>query len=329
MDLLIIGIVVVAVIILLSKSKKDTSTPTPVTEPVITKAIPLTTYIPSPITPYITDYVDGVYENIPPGSWGLSIRHMGQEAAKFNPTDTYIDLTGLETPYTNQYANRASRPSLVFQTMPNEWTSFIDTSLCPPRSIIGGGQHSIMEYIFNRDVKPFSTKNDILNISCDLAIPYGKFDANGIAQLSFVSYFRDKNGSIFAIVIALYDNRFSSYKATVMNDTSVAFVSTPISTNQYITKTNKSAPMTNGTYDDYHFYEVNISYENFTNIINSLNAYVAPQKEWKGVTFDTDILSYEITQVGVLHEVFVNNNNSNVSANAIRGKNLVVNRFSV
>lgn len=329
MDLIIIGVIAIALIILIAKSKKQPSTPLPLPQPApaITKSIRLTPIIPSPIKTYTTDVVDNIYETIPMNNWGLSIRHMGKDAVKFHPTDVFTDITGLDAPCTNQLGNNPNKPSIVFQTLPDEWSSFIDTSLTPPRKITGGGQHSIMEFMFDKNVKPYTNKDDILNISSEVAVPYQVLKNNGIAQLSFVSYFSDKNGNKFAIVVALHDNRYRSYAPSIMNDTFTAFVSTPIETNKYITRL--SGFMTNRSYKDYRLYEYNITYDNFTNIITALNAYVRPQIGWKGSNFDTDVLSYEITQVGILHEVFVESDPNNVVACAIRGRKLAVNRLTI
>ena len=121
-----------------------------------------------------------------------------------------------------------------------------------------------------------------------------------VAQASLFNYIKDNKGNTFAIVMNFYDNRFNSFTPFVSNDTYTAFVSTPMENTQFLTVLE---PSSTEPYKSTVF----ISSDNFSNILKQMNEKCI----LNCIKWDMDISKYNLTSVGILHEVFELNPNIN------------------
>jgi hypothetical protein len=179
--------------------------------------------------------------------------------------------------------------------------------------VLGGPSVSIA-----RDLVPgaavFANGTSELTIDARVGVPYVRYDTppvlDGTAQVSFFYYARDTTtGTVFAHVVALFDNRASGVNGAgsegVSADAYTAFVASPLAPRthdgaptQFVTVSPHSDTMRfQEGWPDLRFFRMHVSYAQFGALLARLRRTslpaISPRPE-----------DYRVTLFGVLGEVF-------------------------
>jgi hypothetical protein len=238
------------------------------------------------------------------GKWDIALRHMGSDAAKYNISSDYSNLTGYTPPSESVTWQVGNNRGLVFQNYKDYFGSYIDTAKFNFEAVQGGGPHSILEYSPTTPI-PMIQDNIGLTFKFYAKIPHFAQSGGGVAQICLIGYMVDGNNNSFAFVIPIFDNRGIVYTPTVANDGSVAFVSAPFGTNKYFTANSKSGTYTGNTFTNDTYYEGTITKQNLLNIIVDLQNYQQGPKFNNNIS--SDIGSYKLVLFGVIHEMSIMN----------------------
>ncbi len=253
-------------------------------------------------------------------------------------------LTGLTVPDPKFVWQRAFDPdatmdtSSAFQLHCYDAGSYVNTWTFPELAISGGGPHTIYGYSFEDTASPLiydSDSNTDFVLQAAIEIPWFSSwpapgtppDAAPIGQVNLFAYFRDRtSGKTFALILAIFDNRFSAgpaYSPFVAHDGATPFVSMPIGgTERYATRSPQSWAFTGDTWVGLHFFRAQVTQANFRQALADIDAYCQIHRDQRyctvatpgGSAYSQAVSDYEITDFGVLHEVFVGGGtNGNVS----------------
>ena len=219
-----------------------------------------------------------------------------------------------------------------FQMKCDEAGSYIDTATFARQQIVGAGPHSAYFYDFRDSADPqtlaklpavFEAGPDadfVLQAKAEVPALRRSGPADNtatgslaIAQLSLGAYLRDAtSGKLFAYVVMLYQNA-PAEAPQVAQDEEVAYVSTPASTNEFITIAPDSAGFSSDTWAGLRPYRVQIPRAKFAHALAMLNSFcAAPANRERtfcrpgagGRTFSTDPANYQLVAFGMLHELF-------------------------
>lgn len=245
-----------------------------------------------------------------------------------------LPLTGFAVPDPKplwQRSNRADATvdtSSAFQLHCYDAGSFINTWTFPSQLIIGGGPHTIYGYSFNEPPPPAifdRNENTDFVLQASIEIPSfaqwpdtsGQAQFDPVGQVSLFAYFRDRfTGKPFALLLAVFDNRAGTdgtYAPSVSHDGSTPFASTPLNgLAAYVTLSPFSSTYTGVPWSGLRFFRGHVSQRNFRDAIDDINAYCAAHRVLPfcgedprlGGAFGGDPANYELTDFGVLHEVF-------------------------
>ena len=254
-----------------------------------------------------------------------------------------LALTGLAVPDPKSRWQRASRTSAntdnssAFQLHCYDAGSFINSWTFPSQTLSGGGPHAIFGFSFNNPPPPAiydtSPGTDFV-LQAAVEIPWfanwpdssvdKQFDPVG--EVSLFAYFRDRTtGKLFALLLGIYDNRpelGGGYAPFVAHDGATPFVSTSLGSNAtYATRSPYSSPFTALTWSGVRFFRGHVSQPQFRRAVTDVNAYCQAHRTARfcvadpstGAAFSIDPVNYEITDFGVLHEVFRGGPNGNLS----------------
>jgi hypothetical protein len=206
---------------------------------------------------------------------------------------------------------------------------FINTWTFPKKDIVGGGPHAIYGYSFNNPPPPSVFDGDprtdfVLQASVEIPwfvafppdVPF--IAVEPVGQLVLFAYFRDRSsGKVFGLLLAIFDNRYGStglYEPFVSHDTSTPFVSQPLGgPSTYSRLSPYSGSFTGIPWTGLRFYRGHVTQEQFSRAIADVNAYCGKHGSLRycdalpgtSRAFSRDPLDYEITDFGVLHEVFL------------------------
>jgi hypothetical protein len=243
-------------------------------------------------------------------------------------------VTGLSVPDPKPIWQRASRADATvdnasaFQLHCFDAGSFINTWTFPVETIVGGGPHAIYGYTFDNPPPPAVFDADpqtdfVLQAAVEIPWFAQWPDLSDqalyapVGQVSFFAYFRDRvTDKSFALLLALFDNRAAtngSYAPFVAHDTSTPFVSTPLnSMAAYASVSPYSATYTGTPWTGLRFFRGHVSQANFRQALADINVFcMANQADHYcdtaaslGTAFSGNPANYELTDFGVLHELF-------------------------
>jgi hypothetical protein len=255
-----------------------------------------------------------------------------------------LPLTGLTVPepkYEYQRTNRTDADtdnSSAFQLSCFDSGSYINTWTFPHVNMAGGGAHSVYGYSFDEahlpaiyDANPGTDFS--LQTSAEIPWFYSVTDPEApagivpIGQVVVFAYLRDRRShKDFALLLAIFDSQTAATGATyqpfVAHDTATPFVSTPIAAgSKYATLSPYSATFTGKTWSGLRFFRMHITQDNFRNILADINAFCAANPSLNycsspspgAPAFSTSVTDYAMTDFGVLHEVFTQTANGNLS----------------
>ena len=254
-----------------------------------------------------------------------------------------LALTGFAVPDPKPLWQRASRADATldtasaFQLHCYDAGSFINTWTFPDQTIIGGGPHAIYGYSFSMAALPaiFDGNPDTdFVLQASIEIPefvswpdtsdQGQFDPVG--QVNLFAYFHDRSsGKFFALVLAIFDNRAGvdgTYAPAIAHDGLTPFATTPLNgMAAYVTASPFSSTFTGVPWTGLRFFRGHISQRNFRVMIDAINAYCAANRALPycsddrllGTAFGVDPAAYDLTDFGVLHEVFRGGPSGNIS----------------
>jgi hypothetical protein len=243
-------------------------------------------------------------------------------------------VTGLSVPDPKPSWQRASRADATldnasaFALHCHDASSFINTWTFANEEIVGGGPHAIYGYTFSESAAPAifdaDPRTDFV-LQAAVEIPWfarwpDRSDQalyDPVGQVSLFAYFRDRiTGKAFALLLALFDNRagtHGTYPPYVAHDTYTPFVSTPLNgLAAYATQSPYSASFTGATWTGLRFFRGHVTQDNFRQALNDINAWCAAHPAAQlcatdlrlGTAFSNNPFNYELTDFGVLHEVF-------------------------
>ena len=144
--------------------------------------------------------------------------------------------------------------------------------------------------------------------------------------MSLFAYLRERqSGKLFAILLAIFDSRAAavdSYTPFIAHDTATPFASTSLGGDpRYASRSPYSSPYTGVAWTGLRFFRGHISQAQFRTIVADINAYCREHPTARfcnadpstGMAFSAEPLNYEITDFGVLHEVFPGGPHGNLS----------------
>ena len=252
-------------------------------------------------------------------------------------------LTGLAVPDPKSAWQRASRPfadldnSSAFQLHCYDAGSFINSWTFPSQPLVGGGAHSIYGFSFNNPPPPAvfdANPGTDFVLQAGIEIPwFANWPGHSIGahidpvgQVSLFAYFRDRSsGKLFALLLAIYDNReglVGGYTPFIAHDSATPFASTPLGSSvSYASRLPYSSNYTGVMWTGLRFFRGHVSHVQFCNPIDDVNAYCEANRAARfcdadprtGTAFSLDPLNYEITDFGVLHEIFRGEPEGNLS----------------
>jgi hypothetical protein len=254
-----------------------------------------------------------------------------------------LALTGFAVPDPKPLWQRSSSADATvdtasaFQLHCYDAGSFINTWTFPDESIIGGGPHTIYGYSFGQPPPPAifdgNPATDFM-LQASIEIPWyaqwpdtsGQAQFDPVGQVSLFAYFRDRfTGKPFALLLAIFDNRAGTdgtYAPSVSHDGTTPFASTPMNAMAaYVTLSPYSSTYTGVPWSGLRFFRGHVTRQNFREAIDDINAYCAAwpalpfcsDDPFLGVAYGVDPANYELTDFGVLHEVFRGGPTGNLS----------------
>jgi len=245
-----------------------------------------------------------------------------------------LALTGFAVPDPKPLWQRSNSPDATldtasaFQLHCYDAGSFINTWTFPVQTIFGGGPHAIYGYSFSVPALPAIFDGNpgtdfVLQASIEIPVFVSWPDTteqalfDPVGQVSLFAYFRDRfAGKRFALVLAIFDNRAGAngtYAPTVMHDGLTPFVSTPLNDAAvYVTRSPYSSTYTGVPWSGLRFFRGHVTTANFRKAIADINAYCAvhqglpycSEDPLVGAAFFAYPAAYDLTDFGVLHEVF-------------------------
>jgi hypothetical protein len=253
-------------------------------------------------------------------------------------------LTGFTVPEPKYRYQRTSRTDADadnasgFQLHCTEAGSFINTFTFPHVEGVGGGPHSIYGYSFDADKLPSIFDSNpatdfVMQVFMEIPWFYSVADPAApagvvpVGQASMFAYLRDRHsGKAFGIVLGIFDNRatatVATYTPVVAHDTQTPFVSTPVGAgSKYATLSPYSSTFTGTTWSGLRFFRMHITQDNFRSMLADVNAFCAANTALNycagtapgAPAFSNSISDYQLTDFGVLHEVFPQSDDANLS----------------
>lgn len=254
-----------------------------------------------------------------------------------------LPLTGFAVPAPKPLWQRSSRADATadtasaFQLHCYDAGSFINTWTFPYQTITGGGSHAVYGYSFGDPPPPaiFDGNPDTdFVLQASIEIPWfalwpdssGQAQYDPVGQVSLFAYFRDRfTGKPFALLLAVFDNRAGvdgTYAPSVSHDGSTPFASTPLNGKAaYATLSPHSSAYTGVPWSNLRFFRGHVTQRNFRDALDDINLYCAAHRALPfcgddpqlGEAFSSDPANYELSEFGVLHEVFRGGPTGNLS----------------
>ena len=254
-----------------------------------------------------------------------------------------VALTGLVVPDPKAAWQRAKSAdanldtSSAFQLHCYDAGWFWNTWTFPYQTVSGGGPHTIYGYSFNDPPPPAIFDNNpatdfVLQASVEVSWfakwpdPTAAPPLEPLGQVSLFAYFRDRfTGKTFALLLAIFDNRFATnptYGSFVAHDGFTPFVSMPLNGDAaYATLSPYSSTFTGTTWTGLRFFRAHITQENFRNAVADINAYCRSHVSARycnlvpsiWTAYSSSANAYELTDFGVIHEIFRAGPNDNLS----------------
>jgi hypothetical protein len=216
--------------------------------------------------------------------------------------------------------------SSAFQLHCYDAASYLNTWTFPYGTVIGGGPHAIYGYSFSGRPPPaIYDRNPATDFVLQASIEVPWFAAwadpaaasQPIGQASFFAYFRDRfTDKTFALLLAVFDNRYATsptYASFVAHDGQTPFVSMPLNAHAaYATPSPYSAAFTGTPWTGLKFFRAHITQQNFRDAVAAINAYCRAHlleqqcnlMPYIWDAFSPSVDNYELTEFGVLHELF-------------------------
>ena len=287
------------------------------------------------------------HPTLPIGRYYMIVRYLGADSVSVPVAQDFghlpqsypwppyrgIAVTGLSVPDPKPAWQRAGRAdatadnSSAFQLHCYDAGSFINTWTFPDVSVVGGGPHSIYGYSFYDDQTPLvydgNPETDFV-LQASIEIPWfaawpdpmTPASAEPIGQVNLFAYFRDReSGKTFALLLAIFDNRFASspaFPSFASHDEATPFVSMPITAGErYGTLSPYSSTFTGSVWNGLRFFRIHVTQPNFRQALADINAYCRTHaaKRYCGSTGSAEDAyspvpnKYEITDFGVIHEI--------------------------
>jgi hypothetical protein len=250
-------------------------------------------------------------------------------------------LTGLAVPEPKPLWQRAARADATvdnasaFAVHCRDAGSFINSWTFPSASVAGGGPHVIFGYAFSQPPPMFDALpgTDFV-LQAGIEIPwFAAWPDTGpdatyapVGQVAFYVYARDRvSGKPFALIVAIFDNRAGTdgtYAPVVEHDGQTPFASTPLNRDAaYAHLSPYSASYTGSTWTGLRFFRVHVSQSDFRRALAEINAFcaAAPAAPFCasdpriGAAYSSDPVNYELTDFGVIHEIFRGGPHGNIS----------------
>lgn len=244
-------------------------------------------------------------------------------------------ITGLTVPEPRTAGQRARTAdatpdtSSAFQLACADAGSYLDTATFPRRDVIGGGPHAVYGFAFNnptpQPVFETSLPGDfILQAGLEIprlrvTVPAGTALAfEPVGQVSLFAYFRDRTTrKVFALLVAIFDNRFGAadpYVPFVAHDTQTPFASQPLGSSAapYFQREGDSQAFTGTPWAGLRPFRARLTQSQFARIVADVNAWCRDHRSQRfcdapsadAPAFSASPFDYEITDFGMLHEVF-------------------------
>ena len=244
-------------------------------------------------------------------------------------------ITGLTVPEPRAAGQRARTAdatpdtSSAFQLACADAGSYLDTATFPRRDVIGGGPHAVYGFAFNnpspQPVFETSLPGDfILQASLEIprlrvTVPAGTaLTFEPVGQVSLFAYFRERTTrKVFALLVAIFDNRFGTadpYAPFVAHDTQTPFASQPLGSSAapYFLREGDSQSFTGTPWAGLRPFRARLTQQHFARIVADVNAWCRDHRSQRfcdapsadAPAFSASPFDYEITDFGMLHEVF-------------------------
>lgn len=245
-----------------------------------------------------------------------------------------LPITGLTVPQPRAAWQRAASDdatpdtSSAFQLHCTDAGSWLNTATFARRDIVGGGPHAVYGFAFNNPPPqpPFDrSAGTEFVLQANVEVPWFRISlppavtvtTAPIGQVSFFAYFRDRTTrKVFGLIVGIFDNRYGAdglYDAYVAHDTQTPYVSQPLAgASPYVVRAPESQSFTGVAWSGPRFFRARLPQDRFLRAVADVNAWCrehramrycdAPSAE--AAAFSVDPLDYEVTDIGVLHEVF-------------------------
>jgi len=252
-----------------------------------------------------------------------------------------LPVTNLSVPDAKSSWQRARRAdadldnSSAFQMHCFDAASYINTWTFPYRAVSGGGAHAIYGYSFNGTTQPAIFDADpgtdfVLQASLEIPLVVTFPDPSlaqpePVGQVAVFAYFRDRfTGKTFALLLGVFDSRsatVATYTPAVAHDGATPFVSVPFGGAVYATTPAVSARFTGTPWQGLRFFRAHVTQDNFRRALADINAYCrahllaryCDRDPFILTAYSSDVSDYEITDCGVIHEIFRDGPDSNIS----------------
>jgi hypothetical protein len=223
-------------------------------------------------------------------------------------------------------ANADVDTSSAFQLHCYDAASYLNTWTFPYTTIAGGGPHAIYGYTFNQRPPPAifdSNPATDFVLQASVEVPWFAAWSDSasalppIGQVSFFAYFHDRfTNKTFALLLGVFDNRYAenpTYASFVAHDGQTPFVSMPLNGDAaFATPSPASAAFTGTTWTGLKFFRAHITQQNFRDAVAAVNAYCRAHlleqhcnlMPYIWDAFSPSVDNYELTEFGVLHELF-------------------------
>src|SRR5215471_14752657 len=255
-----------------------------------------------------------------------------------------LALTDLSVPEPRNLWQRASRDdstmddSSAFQVHCYDAASFINTWTFTDLPVSGGGPHWIYGYSFSEPPPVIYDGNPATDLVLQAAIeipwfakwrdPMAPTGIEPVGQVNLFAYFRDTTtGKTFALLLAVFDNRFAAipnptYTSFVLHDGATPFVSMPLNSSAaYATLSPYSSTFTGTPWTGLRFFRGHVTPDGFRRALSDINAYCRthPAQRYcdlapaRATAYSDAVTDYVITDFGVIHEVVRGGPNGNLS----------------
>ena len=254
-------------------------------------------------------------------NWAVFTRHQGSEMdqARNRQPSTIISITGVSYP---EVPVVGSGQGSFIRRNANTFESYIDSRTFPFYQIRGGGPNNVYS---------LEIKSDAVGTGMSGKFKMPKMELEeGAVQLSFIAYLynkKDERQNPIALVNLIANSKEENLELAPYTsyDSRSFFASQKIDSGRYATPISENE-MTAKAFADERLYGFVLTKENIRNILMDLKRSLDMAKaNGRNVpVLDEDVNNYQVSLVGIMHEVFTLNNPDNDVASGMSVKDLTV-----